>query len=455
VVPYNHDNTKSLEPSVSKTVWAIVGIAIAVVTGVLVYWLSRSQPDCSFTGWNRTVGVELDVAVKDTEAVKAKLGIADSQVRQFDTLAKDFSLKYDTACRDVTAVPPRMNQGEFTCLRKNMTQGLDDLRKFVEAVEAAKTLTDTSAQKEIVLKALAALQAASSANYHTGCVSAMSVAPKAIDFVKNTVERSVQITNAGNNVFNFTVMDYPSGFDPRPAAGRLDPTATASVVLFRMPGPVPMTRPLTFRVHTTLDDDVEIQINIDDANVTLWPRVGEELRRRTDSVKPGNASVEDALRVVDSTLVSQTPASDANRYLWASTALAEIHQDAEATKALTVASEKNPAVLTWSSTFITRGVLANRQHDPDSALRYFTQAREAAPPTNAAAKTISDLFAGTVLLNQGNKADADKLLKSKDLQKAVANSPLLPSYVAKEVCLTTTCTSGLNELLYGKREFKS
>lgn len=100
--------------------------------------------------------MDLDAQVKDLDAVKGRLGISDSMVRDYDNLMKDYALKYDSACQDFNA--GRMSQGEYTCLRKNMNTVLDSIREFVQAVEAAKSLSDAAAQKSVTLKAFDTMQ---------------------------------------------------------------------------------------------------------------------------------------------------------------------------------------------------------------------------------------------------------------------------------------------------------
>jgi len=47
----------------------------------------------------------------------------------------------------------------------------------------------------------------------------MAVSPKMLPFIGHTSERAVQITNSGNNDFNYTVEDLPRDFLPQPSSG--------------------------------------------------------------------------------------------------------------------------------------------------------------------------------------------------------------------------------------------
>ena len=209
-----------------KPAWIAFAVVVVVVAGVLVWWIfHRPTPreDCSFTGWKRTIGVDLETQIQDLNAVKGKLDLNDSMIRDYDTLMKDYSLKYDSACQDVRAVPPRMTQGEYACLRQNMTRTLDQIRVFNQAVEAAKSLPDAKAQRDLVLKAFAELQRASSTSYRSGCTSSLTVNPKSVSFVGDALSSFVNVANGGNNDFTFTVADVPERLPcPPPLPQTLD-----------------------------------------------------------------------------------------------------------------------------------------------------------------------------------------------------------------------------------------
>src|SRR6266849_2719251 len=197
--------------------WKIlVPAAVLLAVALLIFFWPHPQ-DCSFSGWKRSVGVDLDVAVGDVHAIKGKVGISDDQVRHFDTLMKDFALKYDAACQDLRN--HRMNQADYTCRRKNMDDTLNKIRFFVEKVEAAKTLSDPAAQREIVLGALSSLEQATKPGLAGDCTSAMSVAPVKLRFEDHASEHSIQVSNAGNSAMNFSVVAVPIEKMPQHESG--------------------------------------------------------------------------------------------------------------------------------------------------------------------------------------------------------------------------------------------
>src|SRR2546427_7121280 len=138
-----------------KPTTALVLIAL-LLAGVAVYiWRPR---DCSFSARKRSLGIDLEVGLDKVKSVKGKIGISDDQVRDFDTFMKDLALKYDMACTDHKN--KRMNDAEYSCRRKNMDDRLDKLQLFLTKVNAAAGLSDPSAQKEVVLRALSDLEEA-------------------------------------------------------------------------------------------------------------------------------------------------------------------------------------------------------------------------------------------------------------------------------------------------------
>lgn len=155
-----------------RNVWLLIALAIAAII-VFLFRIYLPRQDCAFSGWKKSAGVGLEAAVRDLNAVKVKVGVSDAQVREFDSLMIEYALKYNAACRDFRA--NRMTSDEYACVRRNMDQVLDDVRRLLQAIKAAEAVSDASAQKEIISKSLDDMQAASRAQYRSGCTSAMNV----------------------------------------------------------------------------------------------------------------------------------------------------------------------------------------------------------------------------------------------------------------------------------------
>jgi len=233
--------------------------------------------------------------------MKGRLGIRDSQVRDFDTFMKDYALKYDAACQDLRS--GRMSQGEYSCLRRSFDSVLNGIRAFAEAVQAAKSVGDVEAQRAIVLRALADFQAASAVNYRQGCTSAMDVTPEKLEFAGLTPERSFRITNRGNNDINYSVSELPVSFVPSPSpAGRLGKGDTVSISIFRTIVPPPAVRPIKFHVRNNFLDDVTIEIAVDEENAHLWNGLAKHASQIASSQNRTTPSKQDALLALEATL---------------------------------------------------------------------------------------------------------------------------------------------------------
>jgi hypothetical protein len=419
--------------------WLVIASVLAVA-GIAVALLLVRRPDCMFSGWERTIGVELEAQVKDLESVKTKLGITDSQTRQYDRLMQDFALKYDAACSDASADPPRMKQDEYTCLRRNMDYVLDQIRQFATAVEAAKSLADPSSQREVIQKALAALEEANRENYRSGCTTAVIVNPKALDFVANTLERSIQITNGGNNDFTFTIEAYPTGFDPKPPSGKVEVGKTASVAIFRTRLPVGTERPLTLHVRTNFNDRHSVVLNVDEKNAAVWETVGIEITNI--ATRAGRApEVDDAVQAIERFVGPRSSASVADKYVLASSGLLEVGADAEARVSLARATALDPAVSNDYWVLISNGV-ANRDR-PADALDYFTQARLAAVPQTHG-EALANLLSGSLFYTRGELTQARQLFSSGRSVPEAQRLQLL-EFASGEICETdaVSCRAGI------------
>ena len=439
----------------NRSIWVLAGVVVAVLGVVVVWiWVPRPQPPgCSFTGWERTLGVTLAAQVKDLEAVQSKVGITDTQVRQFDALARDYALKYDAACQDVSAEPPQMTQEVYSCMRQTMDRMLDEFRRFSQAVEAAKVVPDATAQAKIIQDSLTTLEAARSASYRVGCAATMAVDPKKIAYTRTTPERVINISNRGKRDFSFTIEDYPAGFEPKPQRGDVKLGGSVLVALFRTIIPVPSARPLTFVVRSTSNEAIQIEIEMNDENLAVWSTLGQmtmELAKADSSLSPGHVpTVEDAVRVIEQGLTAGDSVSEADKYLLASNALFQIRADGEARRALDLASKRDPSVALQPSVLTLRGFLANRALDSDAAIQYFAQAKNAVGSTNEAAQATLDLFSGTVLLNRGDKAGFNVAMKNLSGHPELIDATSeLRKFSASQLCArgNQTCVTSVLEV---------
>jgi tetratricopeptide (TPR) repeat protein len=419
----------------TKLLILIAILAVVLIAVALLIHFSPAPADCSFSGWKRTIGVDLEVAVSDVQSIKGKVGISDDQVRDFDTLMRDFALKYDAACNDFTH--KRMNQGEYSCRRKNMDDTLDKVRFFLEKVKAAKNLADPATQRDIILRALADLEEATKHGYATGCTSAMNVAPRKLIFEDHASEHSVQISNSGNNDISFSVADVPRGFVSQPPSGAVSVGQTVSVALFRTYEPVTDNPPITFHLRDNFQDDVLVEIQLEQQNVSLYDDLAGKLKS-VSIAQNRTPTVDDALKIVDGSIPKSSSWSiqnlDSMRYFLAAGVLSRAGRASEAHQALDTATAKNPALASQPSTLILRGVVVNREGRPEEALMNFEKAYDEASGLKSRKETraLTDLLSGGVAYKT-NKGDADKWLSDKDVQDSIRRNPEMLRFASDEL----------------------
>jgi hypothetical protein len=423
--------------------WKILVPAAVLLAVALVIFFWPHPQDCTFSGWKKSVGVDLDVAVGDVHAIKGKVGISDDQVRDFDTLMKDFALKYDAACQDFKS--GRMNQADYTCRRKNMDDTLNKIRFFVEKVEAAKTLSDPTAQREIVLGALSSLEQATKPGLAGDCTSAMSVAPVKLRFEDHASEHSVQISNAGNNAMNFSVLGLPRGFVPQPPSGDIAVGQTVTVAVFRTFEPVTDPQPIRFFLHNNFRDDVPVEITLDSQNSSLYDDLATQVQSAA-AAQNRPVTVDDALHVVDQSLGNTVAApaqkTEAIRYFLAAGVLSRAGQASAAHQALDAATARDPALAKQPSALILRGIVSNREGKTGEALQHFAEADRLSTGTPAEkdTKALTGLLSGAAVYST-DKNKANEILAKPEVQDTASKNPHVLAFAAKEMAVKNLNTA--------------
>lgn len=258
----------------------------------------------------------------------------------------------------------------------------------------------------------------------------MDVNPKTLSFFGLVPERSVEITNRGNNDLTFSVDGLPEAFDPRPPSGNIPHGESRSVSILRTILPPPSKSSITFHVRTNLQDDQEVEIVFDSRNAVLWQDLGDQLRHTSGTDAP---TLDGALGLLSKSLGQSSKVAKADRYVLASRVLLYGKSDAEVLKAMDGAGKLDPSIWRDPSNLLQLGLVAARGNQPDRAIRYFTEAR-AATPADSSAQSIADLLSGGVLLEQGNTVAAGKLLNRPDVRRTVADNPSLLPFAEYHLC---------------------
>ena len=417
-----------------KTVLLLVVLVLGLLGAAYFLWIKGD--DCSFSSKKRSLGIDLEAGVSDVKAIKGKVGITDDQVRDFDELQKDLAEKYDMLCQEHKN--KRVNEATYLCQRNNMNQVLDSLRSFLVKARVAAGLADPAAQKEVVLKALSELEEIEKRGYVAGCVSSMAVSPKMLPFMGHISERAVQITNSGNNDFNYTVEDLPRGFLPQPSSGNVTVGQTVTVAIVRTAEPIPNDPPASFQLTNNFKDHVPVELDFDKQNAAVYEALADTLKAL--SAQQNRApTVEDALKVVDDSLATSASWKsvqnrDSLRYFLAAGVLSQAGSTNAAHAALDTATAKNPSLDKQPATHILRGIVLKNENKPDQAIENFSKANSLATGSKAQQETtaITGLLSGAVAEGQG-KPEATTWLGNKEVQDAVKNNPKIVDFAAKSM----------------------
>ncbi len=252
----------------------------------------------------------------------------------------------------------------------------------------------------------------------------MAVSPKMLPFIGHTSERAVQITNSGNNDFNYTVEDLPRGFLPQPSSGNLRVGQTVTVAIIRTADPIPNNPPASFQLTNNFKDHVPVELDFDKQNAAVHEALAETLK--SFSARQNRApTVEDALKVVDDSLATSASwksvqNADSLRYFLAAGVLSQAGNTNAAHAALDTATAKNPALDKQPATHILRGIVLKNENKPDQAIENFSKANSLAAGSKTQRETaaITGLLSGAVAEGQG-EPEATTWLKNKEVQDGV------------------------------------
>jgi hypothetical protein len=175
---------------------AITVVCIAIYLVVTLVPPGSGKDDCSLLAKQQSATVDIQATVNDLDSVKAKIGVTAGQVREFDNSLKDYALKYETACRDNKR--HTISDAEYNCRRDNMDRALSTTRSLGLALEATKSVSDPTIQKDVVLKDLDTIKELTANDFSRGCGSALSVSPADLSFQDHYPERTIEVTNSGN-----------------------------------------------------------------------------------------------------------------------------------------------------------------------------------------------------------------------------------------------------------------
>jgi tetratricopeptide (TPR) repeat protein len=401
-----------------KTTLGLAAILLVAAVGIAIYLINRrpAQDECTFLGWKQSIGVDLDVTVGKLRSAQVQLGITDSQIREFDDLLKDYGAKYEAICRDWKA--GRINSAEYSCRRQNMDRALDSIRALERSLNTIESVKDVSVQKDIAIRSLANFKEFAGAGYNKNCTSAISVLPSKITFEDHYPERSIQISNSGNQDLTYALEEVPEAFVPVPPSGPIRQGGTVSVALRRSTFPVSNDK-LTFYVRDNFDDRIKVSIEVSNENASLYESLGGMVNAiATKEQQP--VGLREALVAVDlSTAKSGIGVSSGARYFYAAGVLQRLGKYRDAETAISIADQIDPGVDNSPNGRLFRGWMAYEQGNKQRAVSEFQYAKDIAPAFDDRIRITSSLMTAAAEYSSGNRLLAYKSLNNPDLHAFV------------------------------------
>ena len=274
---------------------AIAVVGVLAVVGLAVWFFRPPNRACETGEYSRLVGVGVEVQLEQIKALQGTLGLSDSLVRGLDMTLRDYSAKYDNACRDVTQGLIALQQ--YQCMREQMDRSLDSARRVTQALEAARSGSDVDAQRKILQGALDELQRARDQGFGGGCIPGLEVTPKQVLFKGNNTVGFFTLANRGQLPLTYSIAEYPSGFMPRRITGTVAPSDDEDIVVTRTLDTLPPRRPLQAVIKVGSRPDLPVEFVVDEQNARLWEDLGRRLRD-ANATEPGVAV---AVAVIDRT----------------------------------------------------------------------------------------------------------------------------------------------------------
>jgi hypothetical protein len=424
-------------PRRSPKAWKYIVFPVLLVFALMIIavylFLPRpSKTDCSFIGWKQSIGVELGTFVKDVSAAKGKLDISESQIRELDTLLTDYGAKYETACKDLQA--GRINSAEYSCRTQSTAKVLSNIRSLQVALQSLSQVNDPATQKQIATTALENFHELARAEDQSNCSASMSVNPTKVTFEKEFPERSVRISNSGNNDFTFAIEQMPEAFLAVPTSGIVAKGGSVVVAIYRIAITVPTIAPIGFDIKDNWNNRVHVDISFTSQNAALYRTLSARiLGAAAQQHRPPDLT--DALQVVETLTWEDSIAGDqlqASRYLVAANVLLEAGSHEPAKSAFDRSIDILPAIARAPASGILRGVMAERVGDTRNALLHCVSSR-AWDTSDDRARASSDMCEGAMLLAVGNTTAAKETLRTQSVAMLAMDNPNLTSWLGSTV----------------------
>ena len=202
----------------------------------------------------KTSGIDFSFTIDKVKSLQATLGLTDKDVRDFDDLLKDYGAKYETNCRDYSALHV-ITGAEYNCRRDNMDKTLDSIRALREVF--GKISGD--ATNDIAKKYIESILNSSHGGFKSGCGSSLRISPNKIH-IASEVNHTVTLLNVGNRDVNFGVAGVPQCLLPDPRVGDLKQGTSVNITLWRTYYAV-TSDSFTFTIDDNFDDHIPVEVS--------------------------------------------------------------------------------------------------------------------------------------------------------------------------------------------------
>lgn len=263
---YVAKDVKKTKILTSRVVIVAILLVCLVIGGFFALRMQRRpspQNECTLV-WKAELGIDVELLIGRIQKAHAKLSIADSEIRDLDVLLNDYALQYEAACKARKA--NLINGAAYQCRTENMAKALHSLRALKLFLDSLDRVKDPKGQASAIRQALHNFQQLAREQYKHNCTSSISVDPRRLRFQNHIPELSIQIANAGNNDFHYTIEKIPSGFYPVPTSGKVAIGDVVTVAIKRNSASASNLHPAGFYVRTNFNDQVYVALELTEQN---------------------------------------------------------------------------------------------------------------------------------------------------------------------------------------------
>jgi hypothetical protein len=264
-------------PPKKRARYYYLGVFIVAVIGLasvlLIYWRTNTvtwewtdsdgkkvkvtydTTACRLSGWQEQIGLSYSLtALKNYQGV---FGLSTQEQSKLEDIQTDFALEFEALCKDRASGVYQGKDRLYDCRRNNVNHALESLRQLRLVLSAVNTNGGAQAQRDAVDRLIDGYFRAVKDGFSDGCTAAhLELDRNEMAFSETDTEKSLDVTNAGEETVTWWVQDTPAGFLCQPSGSdQLSPKAHHPLIVYRLAGRLEGT---SFAFHV-MDDWKEEQ----------------------------------------------------------------------------------------------------------------------------------------------------------------------------------------------------